>query len=494
MLEALLNRVRSGWSDYNPLQLFGISDPEPEPNEVEGTAGINREASSDTFERVDAASSESADAVGISTQGISSSSESLSASPTPGKPNNQWHLKAARQAWTATYWPYADFSGDGVGNPARHLWAEGGCLDKLDELRVKRGKQSGARAHELVPALNFLRNDGTPSGYYIPSGLIRESDAERTTGVDFTNSGSLDKDVEVDILDDHRQFGQNGRTNGVLSVGWWGSCDQVALAGILFDAPKRDVSVDGVTFTVNDIKGLLTLIVNGQSKSTEYCGWKFWDRPDKITLKDGTVLEGRAVNVSMSDCLKGRFSRERGNRLIVRELGIDKEIEFKTYKKTTMIDPATVKCFEREDEAEPSASDFHIHTKKWLRDKRPFAMDRDSGSHLWNIGVDEAKITKTRVLDPDLDVDKLVGFNGPYTGKDLCVYMANLYLNNELVESYEYWIEKVDGEHINSGWTATNPAFLWRPTNDELVFEGNNARNPFVEPEMVKEIYDLSIA
>ena len=38
----------------------------------------------------------------------------------------------------------------------------------------------------------------------------------------------------------------DGKAEGNMSVGWWGSCDKVALAGILFEDPKRDVTLDGV--------------------------------------------------------------------------------------------------------------------------------------------------------------------------------------------------------------------------------------------------------
>jgi len=186
---------------------------------------------------------------------------------------NHWSLKADKKVWTTTYWPYYASSSQGTdGNPRRNLWAKTGCLDKFDELLKKRGMATGARDHELVSALNFLKNDGSPSGYYVPSRRIREDDAERTTGIDFTGTGQLDPNVEIDFLDDNSMFGQNGRTNGSLDVSWWGSCDKVALAGLLFEAPLRDVTLDGINFTRQDIKGLLTIIAESQAPQNEYTG------------------------------------------------------------------------------------------------------------------------------------------------------------------------------------------------------------------------------
>ena len=408
------------------------------------------------------------------------------------KMENFWHLKATRSAWTTTYWPYSGRNSDTTGNPHYHLWAKNGCLNKLDQVLKLRGQTPGARAHELVPALNFLKGDGSPSGYYIPSTLLKEDDAETTTGVDFTGSGRLKDWVKVDFLDDHKRFGKNGKTDGALNVGWWGSCDQVALAGILFDEPKREIKLNGVTFTPQDIRGLLTVIANSQSARSQYCGWRFTDAPDKLTLKTGKVLVGRAINIGDRDCLKSDFVRRNGNKILVTKLASDEAVEFQTAHKLLTVQVADIATFEREDEEEPSASDFHKTVKKWLREDRPFAMDRDSGNHIWNKNVDEAVINKTRACPRDVKPKALVGFDGPYAGGDLCFYKTVLKRDDARVSTYMYWIEKNDGVHVNSGWRSNNPAFLWRPETAHATFEGTNARNPFVTPQIVQEAYLLS--
>ena len=58
----------------------------------------------------------------------------------------------------------------------------------------------------------------------------------------------------------------DGKADKTLDVGWWGSCDKVALAGVLFKEPLKDeVTIDGVTFTKNDVLGLLTVIADSQA-------------------------------------------------------------------------------------------------------------------------------------------------------------------------------------------------------------------------------------
>ena len=79
-----------------------------------------------------------------------------------------------------------------------------------------------------------------------------------------------------------------------MGVGWWGSCDKVVLAGILFEDPKRDVTVDGVTFTKQDIRGLLTVVADSQAKGTDFVGHRYDERADIVVTNDGTQLSAKS--------------------------------------------------------------------------------------------------------------------------------------------------------------------------------------------------------
>ena len=415
-----------------------------------------------------------------------------------GMPTKVWNLKSDKKVWSTTYWSYSAGgsvrAGDTDGDPELHLWAKGGCLDKLDQLLTKRGWAAGARGQELIPALNFLKNDGSPSGHYIPFSTIKEEDAQRTTGVDFDGDGVLKEGAKVDFLNDNSLFGQNGRTDGKLDVSWWGSCDQVALASLLFSNPKRDVTVEGITFTPQDIRGLLTVIASSMAPSQEFLGTRFSGVMDTLILKNGEVHQGTALNVSTEDCLRGVFERQNGNRILVK--GFNKNVtkirmnSGGNFKEFSVADVASL---EREDRAEPSAADFHKTVKRWLRENHPFAMNKVSGEEVWNISVDEAKIRKIRRSATEAGPCSQVGFNGPRVEGEYSDYEATLKADGEVIRRYTYWIQKKDGVRINSGWDKNNPGFLWRPTTWDTSAQPFNERNVFVDPGLVKELHAQSV-
>jgi hypothetical protein len=168
-------------------------------------------------------------------------------------------------------------------------------------------------------------------------------------------------------------------------------------------------------------------------------------------------------------------------------------VRFETADEVNLFPVEEVVSLEREDSAEPSASDFHQTVKRWLRENRPFGMDQSPDEEVWNVNVDEAVVTKTRGLSPWGRMTVGVGFNGRRGNGELCFYETTLWANGKVVRTYRYWIEKRDGEHLNSGWINENPGLLWRPSITSAEPEGTNERNPFVDPAMVREVYEASI-
>ena len=412
----------------------------------------------------------------------------------PPRPPKTTELHADHKVWTTTYWPYADFSGDGTGSKSSNLWAKGGCLEKFDSLLDKRGKPTGALAHEKKPALGWLNGSG--EGYYIPSGTIRESDAERTTGLDFNGNGKIDANFAKDFLDDFGGFGRNGKTDGTMSVSWWGSCDKVAVAGQLFKEPQRSVTVDGVEFTPQDIKGLLTVIANSQSGRTEFAGNRYSDDPDVVRMADGSSMKGKITNYAINDFRSGSFTR---NGDVVTRSGVDKDVKIKLASgETKTVAASDIASVTRESKHDPAPAKFHETVKSWLKDNRPFAMDHDSGDHVWNDSYDGAKITKSFETPSGVDTSSLNGANGAYGGGAITFYRAELMKGDSVSKTYAYWIEKDGSNDVNSGWlnqpgTDGNPDFMWRPSVAEPTFTGANPRNPYVLPSLVKEIYEKSI-
>lgn len=400
-------------------------------------------------------------------------------------------LEATRQPWTTTYWPMAG-SGNDTGSASSNLWAKGGALEKFDALLKAQGKAEGARNFELKPNLNWLVNK--EGGHYIPNSSLSEADAERTTGVDFNNNGKIDADVKWDFVDSKGQFGKDGKTDGTLSVGWWGSCDKVARAGILFEEPKKDVTLNGVTFTTQDIKGLLTVLADSQGGGSDFVGDRYDANPDTIALKNGQQLRGTVLG----DNVKFDNTNRRQQDWQINSASLPDEVKVrlmdgteKTYKKSEL-------SFVAREDKRDSPVLMHETIGEWLKSGRPAVMDKDSGDHVWNYNFYKAEDTLYKNgLKPSWANDEMLknGHTGPAGDGKIVWVERNVSLGGGGgTERYRYWLEEKNGKFVNGGWDPTSPSpdFLWRPQTDAM-FTGKNDRNPFVDPKMVKEIYEASI-
>ena len=467
-------------------------------------------------------------------------------------------MEADHKVWTTTYWPMSG-SGDmdQPGSPRSNLWAKRGPLDKLDMLLRSRGMDDQAKALEFErkPALSWLISDTANKGEFIPNSTIRENDAEYTTGVDFDGDGKITRNVKVDILDARDNFAavssrselqpkikvgdkdislsrtalkdadgkitgfefskpdgskltadeakevyyansrSDGKLGGSTSVGWWGSCDKVALAGILFKDPeKASVDIEGVTFTKQDVRGLLTVLANSQAKGTDFIGNRYDDKSDILVKKDGSQLNGKLLDdVEFREKDMWRWE---GDFMVLTDHFKDpnKVLKFRTLDgQVEEVKATEIKHLAHEDSKDIAPLEFHNTMIKWLgEDKRPGAMDRDSSAHVWNYNFWRADLQSAHKLSATASAD-LRGHNGPVDPKNTVVeYEMDVFLgeNNYGGKAYRYWLETDDkGEVVNGGWKSDNPDFLWRPSafND---WSGANSRNPYVKPELVKEIYD----
>ena len=458
-------------------------------------------------------------------------------------------MGADSPAWTTTYYPSAG-SGDmdQAGNPNSNLWAKDGALGKLDKLLVARGMADKAKALEFErkPMLTWLVGERA-TGHFAPNSNLSEANAEMTTGVDFDGDGKLSAGVKVDFLNAHGDFaavssrssltpklgtetltrksvtdaagnkgfefykagGQkltadeaknvyythaagDGKVDGSMSISWWGFCDQVALAGILFKEPmKNEVEVNGVKFTKQDMLGLLTVIANAQGGGTDFAGNRYDDRPDILVMKDGKQLQGKLVD-DVQFRTKDMW-RWDGDYMVLNK--VDKDVKFRQMDGTeTTVKAADIKHLAREDTMDMAPAEFHSTMIKWLgEDKRAAVMDRDSGSHVWNYNFWRATLKDAKELK-GTDVPKEPGHNGPANPQNKIVkYEMEVLLGTatDWGNNYKYWLETdATGKIVNGGWIGTEPPdFMWRSANTPS-FTGANPRNPFVDPKLVKEVYD----
>ncbi|MFZ9888968.1 MAG: hypothetical protein ACO3JL_15840 [Myxococcota bacterium] len=464
------------------------------------------------------------------------------------------------RVWTTTYWPMAGSGGnDQAGSPTSHLWARSGPLDKLDQLLRARGMEAEAKAmsFERKPALGWLIGE-RDNGHMINRSRLLEVDAEASTGIDFDGDGKITDGVRVDFLgadgnfaavgrredlvpratidgevrdirreritgDDgavsFRFFRQDtgaelsdverkslfyanptsgdGKVDGNLDVGWWGSCDKVALAGVLFKEPLKDVvSLDGVEFTRQDILGLLTVIADSQADGTDFIGHRYDNKPDLLVLQDGTQLRGKLVNVDTAELRGGQgMWRWDGDFMVVSDpaqTDPTREFTFREADGTERtVKASEVKHLAREDAQDISPLEFHTTVLQWLGEGRAAAMDRDSGDHVWNYSFHGATLKSATPLQGD-SRPKEAGHNGPVAADTNVVAfeMDVRFGESNTPRAYRYWLEfDSAGKAVNGGWTSDNPDFLWRPAGFRN-FTGTNDRNPFVKPELVKEIYE----
>ncbi len=399
--------------------------------------------------------------------------------------------EATRKPWTCTYWPLAANNPTDAGSPTSNLWSKGGPLEKFDLLLKARNKPVGALNFEKTPMMNSLVHK--PGGQYIPSNTLKEVDAETTTGVDLDGNGKVEANIKWDFLDARGNFGKDGKTEGTMSVGWWGSCDKVARAGILFAEPKKDVTIDGVTFTAMDIKGLLTVLADSQGGGSDFVGSRYNGEPDVVRLKSGKTLEGTIQSTVDWSAAGSKF--QSGYQIAG---AIPDEVKVKLADGTEQtVKKADIASIGREDKMENPIV-FHKTIADWLKSGRPAVMDRDNGAHVWNYNFAKAEDTiYPATAKPSWAPATLAGYNGAPSGGTITYVERKVFLGDGTggTENYRYWLEEKNGQLVNGGWAANSdsPDFLWRPQTD-ATFTGKNTRNPFVLPELVKELYEKSIA
>jgi hypothetical protein len=270
----------------------------------------------------------------------------------------------------------------------------------------------------------------------------------------------------------------------------------VALAGVLFQEPKKDVTVDGVTFTPQDIKGLLTVISDSQAGGTDFIGNRYDAQQDVVTLKSGEELTG-TLQTEINWSAKG--VRHVEDYAVLSSLTLPDEVKLKLDDGTEKtLKKSDIKTVAREDKRDDAAL-FHQTVINWLEEGRPAVMDKDNGEHVWNYNFHKADDTVYRDgLKPSwADQANLKGgFNGPAgDGKITYVERSVTLGGSGGTENWRYWLEEKNGKIVNSGWAdgSSSPDFLWRPRKD-ADFSGSNERNPFVDPALVKELYEKSIA
>ena len=219
-------------------------------------------------------------------------------------------------------------------------------------------------------------------------------------------------------------------------VGWAGHCNGLSAARIMTEEPTKSVTYAGVTFTVNDIKALLTESWQGS----------------------GYVVGGRCD---------------------------EKQITFDEYGRIIEEDCRTV-----------NPATFHLVLTNYLGlFGKAVVVDVDVSYAVWNYVAAEFTVLKEEWLTKDDAIRAVNLRGGDYLFNTNAIDFVRIVMrvNYQSFETrtYEYLLElDQKGNIIGGEWIGQNkknhPDFIWRPTDPIPA-------NPEIDLDIVMDIYKKSI-
>jgi len=375
--------------------------------------------------------------------------------------------RAEQLPWPSDYWSYYE---DSINVRYKGIsttdWTKLSPAEKYD--MAFNGWEPPENFLELMP-LNLSVDCGVPEGaegddaypqvldshddYYDALGPaatwqhMNKGNWKSRNGQDDDGDGFIDECTGADDGDDHNDY------DGIET--WWGLCHAWVPAAILAAEPQHDVTINGVTFTVSDIKALLIAM---------------YDR------SAAHMLGGR--------CNDFEIERDEAGRPL------------------------------NEDCRDTNAGSFHVVITNMLgKMKRAFAEDRTIGYQVWNQPVLGYQINKDQELTEEEVMDKLghAGekfhdvFNSPDAVKWVYFEMDVDYLSESNATSdgplignisyythtdhYKYIVEiDADDNIVGGEWVSYNtiPDFLWLPIR---TYGGN----PQMSLAKVEHLLELSL-
>jgi len=354
--------------------------------------------------------------------------------------------RAAQIPWPSDYWAtYQDsinvrYKDNGTLSPAEKYdqafngWTPDGALNPVD---------LGAACKDGVVKLEDAHKQ-----YYAKLGKAAKWQHENKGHGDAMNGVDDDGDGKTDEC-------SGSEYDGIET--WWGLCHAWTPAAILEPEPLKPVTVNGVTFSVSDIKALLISVYEGTS---------------------AYMLGGRCNEKELKRDAQGRLTQD--------------------------------EC------RDTNAGAFYVVITNMLgKDKRAFAEDRTAGYQVWNQPVLGYRIVKEETVAEAKAVELLkqpgkpyaTTFNSPnavawrYVKMDVDYISESSATEDEALtptisyytrtDHYELIVELdkdakvVGGEWINYS-QDTHPDFLWLPVRS------GSGGNPYISLAKVRELVTLS--
>jgi hypothetical protein len=188
--------------------------------------------------------------------------------------------EAAQIPWAGSYWPVYEDS-------INHKWD---------------GASSDSASKKYEKAFNATNVEDAVSKYH---------------GVESRTEAKVCKeDSECDSALGEKCGKRDGKTEGRCIPSWWGICHAWGPASILMPEPKHEVVKNGVTFKVQDIKALATLVHN--RTTTKFVSLRCNKNAQKDEVK--TDEYGRPIDSECKDTNAGTY-----HLLLANYLGIKKQ-------------------------------------------------------------------------------------------------------------------------------------------------------------------------
>ncbi len=316
--------------------------------------------------------------------------------------------EAANIPWAGSYWPTSE---DNI----NHRWA---------------GPQSDS------PSLKYQKAFG---------GTDVEDAVSRNHGIESV-SKTCRETTECDSFLGETCAKRPGKEEGRCVATWWGICHAWAPASILFPEPKRAVTRNGVTFEVQDLKALASLVHN--STTTKFVSLR--------CNKHNSTPDGGGIKLDAYG----------------RPVETDRECR------------------------DTNAGTYHVLLANYLGlMKQSFAEDRTNSYEVWNQPLRSFKVTsKTEVTAEQ--ANKLIGVTATDGGAELSTYRFNaqaarfIHVKSEVkyisessaedgytaatidsytrTDRYDYVLElDATGKVLGGEWIGSSklnhPDFLWLP-------------------------------
>lgn len=362
---------------------------------------------------------------------------------------------------------------------------------------------------------------GLYGGDYFLASLLDERNAELTAAHDFDGNGVLEPGITWDFLKPTAHepvFGTDGRTDTQLDVGWFGHCDPVAAAGILFREPKAAVElpldrpmtihrvssshgqfkaewirpgpthtefkllsgqvvrlpnasitstsaerIEKLGFEPRMLKELAAeLVRRGSKEGTDWVGHRLQGEDATITLWSGETVRGQLTTELRGNA---RTVEEQDGRLratkLTSPLGVRVWNASAGRHEARSIEPHQIRSVDAENRRDVPPIEFHETMLRWVgSDRKAAVMDKDSGPHVWNYSFDGYELRAERRADAPATVDYTmwVAFSG---GGGI---------------SYSYSISYEGGEPVRGEWAhgSPNPDFFWRYRGAVEAFDHTN--------------------